>query len=252
MPMEKLTREILIDAIQKAVEPLDEILAMYQGGSAAFGKADEMSDVDLQIIAVDEFAGHVIPLVEDAFAAVAIVKYRNEIPQPTWHGHRQVFYRFGNASPYLMLDLVVICASSPNKFLEPEIHGERVIAFDKTGITTIPPLDQAALQKTIEAARRTLLLDREFTGLYVTKELNRDHFIEAVTYYFAYTLNPLITLLRMKYSPARYNFRTKKVYDDLPEEVLARIAPFYAIRDANDLREKDQLASSWIRELVVE
>ncbi|MBL8045934.1 MAG: nucleotidyltransferase domain-containing protein [Anaerolineales bacterium] len=57
-----LTRHQILHTLQTALEPHNYVYAMWEGGSAAFGRADEWSDVDVQIVVEDE-------RVSEAFAA---------------------------------------------------------------------------------------------------------------------------------------------------------------------------------------
>jgi hypothetical protein len=99
---------------------------MWLGGSAAFKRSDEWSDIDLQVDVADERAGEILPRVEAALERLSPIDLKFEVPQPSWHGHIQAIYRLKHASPYLLVDIAVIKSSNPNKFLQPEIHGEAV------------------------------------------------------------------------------------------------------------------------------
>ena len=248
--MAQLTRQELITALVAALEPDPQVCAAYEGGSAAFGRVDEFSDLDFQIIVEDEAVERVARLVEAALAAHFTVDYRYEIPRPAWHGHYQVFYRFANASPLLLLDLCIIQRSSTNKFLEREIHGEAVVYFDKCGAALPPPLDPAAHQAGLAARRAQCLAYFELYSPFVIKELRRGQPVEAAAYYSGFVLGPLVDLLRMRHDPLRYNFRTRHVYQDLPAAVLARLEPLYFPASPQELEEKYTLACAWLRELV--
>ena len=61
-----LTRDSLIALVHRAVEPLPFARALWEGGSAAFDRADDFSDVDLSLLI------HGSP--QDAFAAIEPTK----------------------------------------------------------------------------------------------------------------------------------------------------------------------------------
>jgi hypothetical protein len=54
--MSRLTRDQTLSALQAALEPLADVLAMWEGSSVAFGRNDEWSDIDLppEVIATRE------------------------------------------------------------------------------------------------------------------------------------------------------------------------------------------------------
>jgi len=248
--MAQLTRQELITTLVDALQADARVCAAYEGGSAAFGRVDQYSDVDFQIIVEDPAVDAVAAQVDAVLAEQFNVDYRFEIPRPAWHGHYQVFYRFANASPLLLLDLCIVQRSSPNKFLEREIHGDAVVYFDKCGAALPPPVDQAAHQAGLAARRSQCLAYFELYAPFVIKELRRGQPIEAAAYYSGFVLGPLVDLLRMRHDPLRYNFRTRHVYQDLPAEVIARLEPLYFPGSPQELEEKYTLACAWLRELV--
>ena len=111
------TRESILGALQRAIEPQPWAKAMWEAGSVAFGRADEWSDIDLQICVDDDFVAPVFELVEQTLLTLAPIELKYELPQPTWHGHAQTFYQLHGPSPFLLIDLAVVKLSAPEKFL---------------------------------------------------------------------------------------------------------------------------------------
>lgn len=250
--MKPIDRKEILSAIRARIEPDPDVLAMFEGGSAAFRRSDEWSDIDLQIITAENAVARAAELAEEALAGVAEIEMRVELPMPTWHGHYQIFYRFANASPFLLLDLVIMQVSSPNKFLEREIHGERVVHFDKGDYTHPPALDEAEFAL---SRARAMDLQRgrfEIGRLFVTKEINRSNPIGALAFYYSMTLNPLVMALRTQHAPYHYNFGTHSIQHDLPGDVLARLEQLYFVKDGEDLRNKHAEATQWFDELTRE
>lgn len=250
--MQPVTREDLIAAVRGAVEPMEEAYALFEAGSAAFGRNDQWSDLDLQIICADDAVEAVAARVEESISKIAEIELRFVMPQPAWHGHYQVFYRFANASPFLLLDLAIMKVSSENKFLETEIHGQARVIFDKGAYTRPPKLDPAAFQKSMQAGLDYQRGRFEIGRLFVTKELNRGNPIGALAFYYGLTLAPLVTLLRAKHAPYHYNFGAHSIQYDLPAEALERLCGLYFVRDADDLRAKHAQATQWFDELSAE
>jgi len=244
-----LTRQQILDALEGALKPLDFVHAMWQGGAAAFGRVDEWSDIDLQFDVDDDRVAETFSVIEDTLTRLSPIDFRNEIPQPSWHGHAQVFYRLRDASPYLMLDIVVIRHSNPNKFLEREIHGRAVVRFDKSGVIDPPPIDRdgfvVMLRDRLEALRRSFHVNRILT----LKELNRGNSIEAFSFYQAFTIRPLVEVLRIQYAPFRHNFHTRYIHYDLPGDIVARLERLFFVPSAEDLRERHREAEEWFDEV---
>jgi len=238
-----LQRDPILQAIRAAVEPLPFVHAMWEGGAAAFDRVDQWSDIDLQLDVDDDHVMETVQAVEGVLALLSPVELRYEIPQPTWHGHWQVFYRLRDAGPYLLIDLAILKHSSNMKFLEPEIHGQVRVHFDKSGVVqSTPPLDQAALaEKRRERLEILRLMFPMFQSL-TLKELHRGNTIEAVTFYQNYTLRPLIEVLRIRYAPNRYNFFARYVHYDLPAPVVQQLERLCFVADQEDLYRKRQEA----------
>ncbi|MCC7141341.1 MAG: nucleotidyltransferase domain-containing protein [Candidatus Eisenbacteria bacterium] len=247
---ESLTREPILAAIRAALEPQPFVHAMWEGGAAGFGRIDQWSDIDLQVDADDDRVTDVFPLVEAAIAPLSPISLRYEIPQPAWHGHHQVFYRLKNASPYLLLDFVVIRRSNPDKMIQPEMHGSPAVHFDKVGATRWTPLDRAALTAKLDDRKHSLLVSFELFQILTEKELHRKNWAEAMSFYHAFTLRPLVELLRIRHCPERHGFYVRYYKHDLPLEVSARLEPLFFVQSPDDLAKKRAEAETWFRSLM--
>jgi hypothetical protein len=247
MSTQPITREQILAAIKAALEPRDDVNAMWEGGAASFKRVDEWSDIDLQVDVADARVAEVIAATEHALASLAPIALRYEFPQPTWHGHAQIFYRLRDASDFLLLDFVVIQHSHANKFLEPAIHGNAVVHFDKANVVAPPPFDANAHRAKLRARVETLRVTFELFRVFVLKELNRHNDVEALMFYHSFTLRPLVEVLRIQHAPTRYNFHTRYVYSDLPAQVVRELEPLFFVAHADDLRAKRERAEGWFR-----
>jgi hypothetical protein len=245
-----LTRDEIVKALLDALEPLDYVHAMWQGGSAAFGRNDEWSDIDVQFIVDDERVEDGINIVEEVLKNLSPVELRYEVPQPTWHGHTQVFYRLKDTSPFLMADLCVMKLSSQNRFLEPEVHGNAVVYFDKSGAITWPEFQAEALIEQLKKRLETMRVLFDLFQVLTLKEIRRGMALDAFMYYQGYTLRPLVEALRMKHDPARYNFHARYLYYDLPKEIVQRLEPLFFVTDLQELEGKFIEAQQFFWETV--
>jgi len=247
-----ITREAILKALRDALEPLDYVQAMWEGGAAAFDRVDEWSDIDLQIDVDDDRVADVVEIAERALTSLAPIAVKYDFPQPTWHGHRQTFYQLRNTSPFLLLDFVVIKHSNPLKFLQPEIHGRALVYFDKSGVVQAPPLDREAFVGRIKGRLETLRITFPLFQTLILKEIHRQNTIEALSFYHSFTLRPLVEVLRIKYCPIRYDFHTRYVYYDLPSEVVQKLEALYLVANLDDLRKKHEDAGRWFHQTRVQ
>jgi hypothetical protein len=202
------------------------------------------------IDAEDDRTDDVFQEVEATLTELSPIETKYELPQPAWHGHAQTFYRFSEASRFLLLDLVVLKHSNPRKFLEREIHGRAVVYFDKARVTDPPAFDYEDLHSTLKdrIAHHTNTFD--LFQILPLKELERKNWIEALSFYMSFTLRPLIELLRMKYQPTRYNFFTRYIQYEFPPEIVDELHELFFIADEHELKSKLTMAQGWFeREL---
>ncbi len=240
-----LDRKSVVFAFNNHLQPLDYFLAFWEAGSSAFGRNDQWSDLDLYLVVSDEFVRSAQKQVEEIVNTLGGFDLAFQLPEPTWHGHFQIFYRLKNASPFLFLDIVIMKESSPDKFLEYSIHGKPIVYFDKKGIVKDHPIDPdefiKRLQKRVEYLKTTVDLFNVLT----LKEINREKDILAFPYYFSMILRPLVEILRIKYAPYHYNFFTAYLDYDLPEEIYKKLRRFFFILNRNDLKQAHLDALNW-------
>jgi len=247
----QITRTDILGTIRAAIEPLDYVHSMWEGGAAANQRLDQWSDIDLMIDVDDDHVPEVMSIIESALSRSTPYDLRYEIPQPTWHGHWQAFYRFINASPYLLLDMVILKHSIPEKFTEPVLHGKAVVHFDKAGIiATSPVLDVEETMQTITRRLTTLPVMFRMFQVMVLKEIERGNGIEAIGYYPGMTLRPLVEALRIRYAPYHYTFYSRYVYSEFPYAVTSRLEPLFFIGSLQDLQEKHMQAVAWFEETI--
>lgn len=251
--MEKVTvtRDALLNTLVSALKDQDYALAMWEGGAAGFDRVDEWSDADVQVIVKDGFVEQAFEDVEAALAALTETDYRHRLPEPTWHGHSQCFYRFKHASPYLMLDLVFIQQNSQaDRFMQFRTHGQPLVWFDKAGLVVEEPLDVGGMIEKMKAAVDSARMRYDLFWILTMKEVHRKNEIEAFAFYYNFAVMPLLEVLRIEHSPARYFYRTRYPQYDLPAAVTERLTDFFFVRDLADLEAKFAQARDWFAEVV--
>ena len=246
----RLTKNQIVAALHTALEPLDYTHALWEGGAAAFGRVDEWSDLDILVDVDDNHLEDAVQVIEETLNQLSRIELKYQVPQPTWHGHHQLFYRLRDSSKFLLLDLVLIKHSNPNKFLQPEMHGQAVIYFDKSGVIQSAPLNQEELVSRLKDRLEALKVSFDLFQVLTIKELNRGNLIEALNFYHNFTLRPLVEVLRIPHEPTRHGFYTRYIYYDMPAEVLSKLESLFFIADGDDLWEKRQIAEDWFYETI--
>ena len=248
-----IEREEITGKLVKELEPVDYINAMWEGGAAAFDRVDEWSDIDLGIDVRDDKIEEAFVKVEEILSSVSAIRIKYRLPDPTWHGNPQAFYVLEDSSPFLMIDLSVIRESNESKFTEKEIHGGLKFYFDKNGTEGRAIYNRDETDKGIEKKRNHIAATFELFKILPLKEINRGNYIEAFAFYNAYVLRPLVDLLRMKYGPEEhYNFGTRYVHYELPEDVVKKLEGLYFCKDSEELRRNYEEGVKWAEEILKE
>ncbi len=245
-----IDRQDLIHALHSCLKPMDNVNAMWEAGAAAFDRVDEWSDLDLQVDAADGTVPETVAAIEDALQALAPFDLRYELPQPSWHGHWQAFYHVEGSSPFHIIDLVVMENSSPNKFLQAEIHGQPVVHFDKQNVIVPEPFDRQGfnglLRRRLEAVQGIFAMSKPF----LLKEYNRGNDIEALAYYHSNTLRPLVEALHIRYNPTQYNFYTRYIYYAFPRDIILQLEKLFFIGSPAELPAKRLIAEQLFEETL--
>lgn len=245
-----ITRKDIITTLITALKPLNYMYALWEAGAAAFDRVDEWSDIDLYIVVEDEHIEETFLSMKRALLLISEFDLTFRLPEPTWHGHSQVFWRLKNASHFLFLDIVVMKRSSKDKFLQFAVHGRPLIHFDKIDVVKDEQIDPGFFLKKIEARLETLKTTFPLFQVLTLKELNRGNDVEALSYYVSYTYRPLLEILRIKYCPYHYNFFTTYIYYELPPGVVNRLKELYFIANTEALRKCQTEAETWFWEIV--
>jgi hypothetical protein len=253
MPAPTISRTDIIAALTKSLGAEPWVDALWEGGSAAFGRADKWSDVDLQAIAEDSQTVRIFEIIEATLTALSPINQVYRVPEPAWHGHSQRFYELEAAGPFLMVDFCVMKRSSTNRFLEREIHGKARFLFDRAGVqAAVTPGDANAWDARLRDRIVQLTARFRMFQPLVTKDCLRGRHLDALHFYQALTLAPLVEMLRIKHDPWRHNFGWRYLQCDLPAddyEGLVRLAYPGRLEAIPALHEE---AVHWFEQLAAE
>ena len=252
MKRRNLSHEEIVRKLVKALEQLDYVYACWEAGAAAFNRVDEWSDIDLNVVVEDERVAETFSATEDALKSISPIAQKLEVPQLPWPGVSQAFYKLENASDFLLIDFAVFKMSSSDKLLEPEIHGNAVFHFSKSGKVKTPDVDRRELRGKLRKRLERLKTRFELFNVFVQKEINRGNFLEAIDSYHNLTLAMLVEALRIKDNPLHCDFKMRYVQSELASEVIERLSLLYFVKDQRDLQRKYHEATEWLAETIVE
>jgi len=197
--MEGPPRDQISAAVSRALEPLSDVLAGWEGGSAAFGLIDNYSDIDLFLVNDNASAEPLYAAVEDALRGVSPLVASHYFAPGR-------YYQLEAAGEYLLVDLCLLRVGDPDHHLDIERHGHVRPLFDKGDWLRARP--GARVEVESKRVQRCQELRAWFVPSqgFARKAIWRGRQAEALAAYWAATLKPLADLLRIRYCPARWDF----------------------------------------------
>lgn len=231
-----VTKQSILDAVVPKLQADPRVVAVWLGGSDATGRADDTSDIDLCVIAEDGCAREMRPALESVIHAVAPIRVKFDLPEPTWHGFQQSFYQLEHAPEWLMVDWIIVERSQHNPWMEIERHGVPRVLFDKAGVIREAHVDHAALRAAADKKIAELRAKFPIFRHLPIKLAHRGLPVDALHFYNNLVLRPLIDLLRAVHCPDRYDFGPRYLKDDLPHHYadLCRLSLVASVRDYED------------------
>lgn len=248
----EVTRDMVMESLARALEPVGHVHALWEGGAPGYGRLDQWSDLDAYVLVDDDKVPETFAAIESALTALSPIALKYEVGQTPHPGVHQAFYRLERSSEYLVLDIAVVTRSAPDKFLEVETHGEPKFVFRKSDDVTPPPMDIEALKARLRARIPRLRARMDMFHVFVQKEVNRGHLIEAVDLYRVVVLGSLTEMLRVRHRPVHHGFQTRYLYEELPPEVIERLEGLFLVSDLSDLESKYRDAKAWFDEVYGE
>ncbi|MBK8206192.1 MAG: hypothetical protein IPK87_05260 [Planctomycetes bacterium] len=246
-----VTRESIIDCCVQALQPLSPVRAAFLGGSEAFGRADQWSDIDLVSVGPQDQADDVFAALEERLQALSPIVLKLVMPPSSlWPELSQRFYRLRDTDEFLMIDFCQVTPGQLTTFLEPARHGTPVVLFDHDGLIKPVPLesDHDERMHTRLAWHRAAF--PMFQNL-ARKAVLRGDLVEAIAVYHSHTLRPLVDVLRMLHCPVRFDYGFRYTSYDLPAQVTANLRELMWPQDGQDLLAKLERAATLFSDTVV-
>ena len=83
----------------------------------------------------------------------------------------------------------------------------------------------------------------------VRKYIHRGQYLEAYAYYNKYVLEPLVDLLRLRYTPANADYYLIHISQHIPKDDTERLEYFAKVSSLEDMDERIPKAEAWFAEL---
>ena len=189
--------------------------------------------------------------VEAALAAASPIVAWLVMPMPTWHGHAQRFYRLRDTAEFTAVDVVVFQRSDPRRYYnQAERHGRPWSCSTGPGSSGPSPSTRPSCAPPWPGGRRHpgAAAVHPAPGGQGGPPGRRPGRPRAVAPPRA---GSLVTLYRVRHTPARHDFGTRYTRDDLPAQVQETLAELAFVTGLDDIAAKLPAAER-LRELLEE
>jgi hypothetical protein len=243
-PSHLLTREELRSALEAAAKAAGDVLAMWEAGSASFGRVDAYSDLDLGLLVRAGSNPRVWAALDAAFEALGGIALRWHEPNPVFKGLDKHTYRLRRAPRWLQVDVGLFPETASDLFNDRERHGTPDVLFDPGGRLAPPAWDAEAHRRKMRTALHHEVMKYRLYHGFFRKELARGRPVDAFRMHLSMTVRPLISVLGMLHRPARWDFDLRYVAEELPPEAAAAIERLCYIPDPGAMEERFEEADA--------
>ncbi len=244
-------RSRVLQAIVTALGPFGDdarFLAAFEGGSAATGRLDTYSDIDLCVVADSALNDDLFAAIEEALQAIGPFSHVWNVADAPWPGFAQKFYFLDGSPAFFAVDCSLVVPDTGRMFLEVERHGQAQVLFDPKHWISPQPMDRAAHDA---RRQRRLVQNRAAWPVYrmlVDKELARGHPLDALGFYQA-LLRMLVELAGMLHRPDRFDFGWRYLHHDLPPDLQSALVELAYVADSDALAPRLPSADALHRDL---
>lgn len=245
-----ITENKITSILRQHLEPLPYVYALWIEGSYALGTADEYSDIDYWVDVADDKVEEVLRCVEVALLQLG------ELDEKDWResSHTklgQIVYHIKGSNPYLVLDFNWQKHSrdrSEYHYMKDDIVEGAKVIFDKDQVIRFVSADENEIKQNKENCRKEC--DYRYSQhIRVEKYMKRNAFPESYAYYNKYVIEPLVMMLRLKYTPLYPYHYLLHISSHMPNEVVERLTKLIQISSLKDMQGAIEIAQAWYKEL---
>lgn len=248
-----ITEKVITKALKDELEALPYIYAFWIEGSYAMGYADSYSDIDYWIDIDDAHVQDAIHHIEKVLNQLGGIdeRYENENPHPKLG---QIVYHIKDTNPYLVLDFNWQLHSRDRDeyhYIKNDIVEGALVIFDKDNVVHFEDLDEAKIQRNRTQCREEC--DYRYSQHFrVEKYMRRATFAECYAYYNKYVIEPLVIMLRLKYTPLYPYHYLLHISNHMPNEIIVRLEELLQISSLEEMEASMKKAQIWYKELQEE
>jgi hypothetical protein len=239
--------DAVVDALRRFADD-PGFHAAFEGGSAATGRLDAYSDIDLCVVADASLNEALFEAIEAALGQIAPCSHVWTVADAPWPGFAQKFYLLEGAPRFFALDCSLMLPATGVQFLEVERHGAARVLFDPRQWIKPHPLDRTKHAVRLQRRRAQNLAAWPVYRMLVDKELARGRPLDAFGFYQA-LLRMLVEAAGLLHRPDRFDYGWRYLHHDLPPALQTQLEQLAYVGRLDDLAVRLPQADSLHRAL---
>jgi hypothetical protein len=225
--------DAVVDALRRFADD-PGFHAVFEGGSAATGRLDAYSDIDLCVVAESSLNPALFAAVEAALRTIAPIGHVWDVADAPWPGFAQKFYLLDGAPRFFALDCALMLPATGVQLLEVERHGAARVLLDPREWVKPHPLDRVAHAVRLQRRRAQNLAAWPVYRLLMDKELARGRPLDAFGFYQA-LLRMLVEAAGLLHRPDRFDYGWRYLHHDLPGPLQTQLEQLAYVARLDDL-----------------
>ena len=232
-------RDRIIAVLCERLQGEPDVQAVWLEGADALNCVDEYSDIDLCCSVEGELLLKIGALAQSTLERLGTVDLVNRLDSPDFQRHT-VFHLAGT-SPFLLVDFVAYRAGHGSQFTIGDEIEKPLVVFDRGGMIQYLSQEEAIARQDRSGRLQDL---RKTVAQYsrLEKYLKRGNLMEAFGYYHKWLVQPLIEVLRMKYTPLHPDYYIVHISRHMPKDVLAQLEDLMKFDSIAELEQKSRAA----------
>ena len=231
-------RDQVLQKLVTNLQSMDDVFAVWEGGSAANSTTDQYSDVDISILGTEENES-IFAKVKESLSSISGISHIWNEPKSIWPDLTQKVYFLKDSPKHFFVDVAVFpknATSILSEFMQIERHGKPVIHFDKSGLIVTKSADKKALFEKHQKRLSEIVASFPVYRTEVYKELDRGNGVDAVVYFQAAMLKQLVEVLGMLHRPYHFDFGFRYLKRSFPPDVYSFVEKCSFVSDLKMLR----------------
>jgi hypothetical protein len=247
-----MTRAVVREKLASHLAGCESVLALWEGGSTAFGRTDQYSDLDLAVLYRIGARDAVWRKIDEALDELGGVDLRWNDPKPFRKGGGKRIFHLKAADPWLQIEITIIPHEAVQLYNQPERHGRIEVMFDRSGRLASIPQDEATDLDRAGVALHQSIMRWQLYCRWFRKELARGRTVDSFMAYYNRTLKPLLVVLNLRYRPSRWDFGLRYFNEELPREIVSAVETLCYVPNPEGLEERFFAADRLLRTTVEE